>query len=141
MRRWTPSKSGVVMSDFENKHGSSNEADPNDDSESFSLNFISNATIAKMLIEKGVCTRAEFVAAEQKYRELKSDIDTFHSVRIERDTSAETPSPKSSKNWLKRKMSKLRWTRTLGARLFGWEWKKTKIDIAGQLQDIKRDNL
>lgn len=129
------------MSDFENKNGNSNGIEDDSDSENFSLNFISNATIAKILIDKGVCTRAELVSAEQKYREKKSDINSFRPVRIERDASAEPPSPKSSKNWLKRKMSKFRWSRTLGTSLFGWEWKKTKIDIPIQLQNIKRDNL
>ena len=99
------------------------------------LNLISLQALIDMLVAKGIVTPEELSQAEMEHRQ-KVQQQLWH----ENPTGAEkrsvnysyysitTRSGRSSKSgqlrWLKRKMSKRRWTRRLGTFLFGWKWKK-----------------
>ena len=125
------------MNDFRSQDRNYERAESKNDSESFSLDFVSNATIAKILIDKGICTRAELVNLEQKYREFRGANKALHLVQTDLSAASEPRSRHENSNWLKRKMSKYRWSRSLGTFLFGWKWRKTKIGMPGQIQPIK----
>ena len=97
------------------------------------LGFISTATVVNLLIEKGICTANELLDAEKKRRK---QIDDFDKIQLVQTTaSSESKSSVEAQphkvNWLKRKMSKKRWTRRLAKVLFGWEYKKVQINRGG----------
>lgn len=89
--------------------------------------LISLETVVNLLVRKGVCTLEELFEEEkirQQYNHLVKDVSIVRtgcqqSMREER-------SNRRKQSWLKRKMSKRRWTRRLGTALFGWQWKKIK---------------
>lgn len=100
--------------------------------------LVSLETIVNILIRKGICTPEELFEEEQNRRSYLEETQNISSVQI---TNAKYYSgngaPKKSKsNWLKRKMSKYRWSRKLGTTLFGWKWRKVRINR----EVVKLDN-
>ncbi|MFQ5769677.1 MAG: hypothetical protein ACE5HX_04015 [bacterium] len=91
--------------------------------------LVSLETVVNILVRKGVCTTQELFEEEKKRHEYNSQVKDISLVHTDRNvkTNQEGKSHKRKQNWLKRKMSKRRWTRRLGTRLFGWQWKKIKI--------------
>ncbi len=99
------------------------------DGEHFPIaDVVSLGSIVNVLIRKGICTPEELYEEEQKRR------DEYRKTQDATIARTERPDAKNGNGvhrhrksgWLKRKMSKKRWTRRLGTRLFGWEWKKVK---------------
>ncbi|MFQ5650307.1 MAG: hypothetical protein ACE5IY_10235 [bacterium] len=91
---------------------------------------VSLETVVNILIRKGICTPDELYEEEQKRRkEMLSTRPTpvVHTGRQAHSHGNGTNHRRTS-SWLKRKMSKRRWTRRLGTRIFGWEWKKVKTN-------------
>jgi hypothetical protein len=71
--------------------------------------------------------------AEKALRPAEPEIEIpdFTPVQISKSekfkSQASSFGSRKKHSWLKRKMSKKRWSRRLGTFLFGWEWKKVKI--------------
>jgi hypothetical protein len=91
---------------------------------------VSLESVVNLLIRKGFCTPEELYDEEEKRQRELPGTTQATPVRIadrhsDEEASATAATRKGS--WLKRKMSKRRWTRRLGTRLFGWEWKKVKV--------------
>lgn len=95
--------------------------------------LVSLEAVVSLLVKKGIVTVEELYDAEEKLR-LESH-KSAHSPVIPVPSESHSESrqhesgPKGrhrSHSWLKRKMSRRRWTRRLGTALFGWEWKKVK---------------
>ena len=79
---------------------------------------ISTSTLANLLVHKGILTTSEILQAEQQVRLKKTTVDK---------KSKEHREHKKKHSRLKKWASKKRWSRRLSARLFGWEWKKSKM--------------
>lgn len=90
---------------------------------------VSLQTMVNILIRKGICTPEELYEEEQRRRRDLESPERLSLVQTNREAhSPGNGAPhKHKSNWLKRKMSKKRWTRKLGTKLFGWEWKKVKV--------------
>lgn len=100
------------------------------------LNLVSLQALIEALVAKGVVTPEELSRFElehrkklheQHQREQPSNDSgrrtvNYHYYSI--STQSSRSSSSSRLRWLKRKMSKRRWTRRLGTLLFGWKWKK-----------------
>ncbi|MDZ7261069.1 MAG: hypothetical protein ONB05_02985 [candidate division KSB1 bacterium] len=82
--------------------------------------MISLETVVNMLVKKRLCTVDELFDEERKIREKNLEQRYSPVVNIQER------SHHSRHSWLKRIMSKRRWTRRLGTFLFGWKWKKVK---------------
>ncbi|TDJ02338.1 MAG: hypothetical protein E2O76_02720 [Caldithrix sp.] len=89
--------------------------------------LVSLEALVNVLIRNGVCT------AEELFEEERTRCLYLNSVKdssiVKTDGSADShrrSSDKRNRSWLKRKMSKRRWTRKLGEAIFGWEWKKVR---------------
>jgi len=67
---------------------------------------------------------------EQKRRRDFEETRDTAVVQTSRSESMGTNGARPPRNasWLKRTMVKRRWTRRLGTFLFGWEWKKVKVE-------------
>lgn len=87
--------------------------------------IVSMETVVNLLIQKGVLRPEELFEEERRRRQFHSEMDQNPPVEIEDDNGTSTG---RKGNWLKRKMSKRRWTRRVGTFLFGWKWKKVKIE-------------
>lgn len=92
--------------------------------------IVSLETVVNLLIQKGVCTAEELFEEERRSREYRRK---FKDITIVKSASAEPvnlerEALRRKQSWLKRKMSKRRWSRQLGTKLFGWQWKKVKIE-------------
>jgi hypothetical protein len=91
---------------------------------------VSLETLVSVLIQKGVCTEEELFELERHRREYGQ---TFKQIKI---VQTEVSDPlhlqreelRKKQNWVKRKMSRHRWSRYLGTKLFGWHWKKIRIE-------------
>lgn len=97
------------------------------------VDVISVQTIVKVLIDKGICTYDELFEEEKRYQEFKASVKDLPVVQTDQDTQRRSRSHDKDNgyrtrnmSWLKRKLSKRRWTRRLGTKLFGWKWKKNK---------------
>lgn len=90
---------------------------------------VSLESIVNLLIRKGICTPEELYEEEQRHRDERHQRSRSQIVQTNRGAGNGSNGVSSGKNtgWLKRKMSKRRWTRRLGTKLFGWEWKKVKV--------------
>ncbi len=91
------------------------------------LHEISLATVATILVEKGICTPDELFTLEGRLREQRSAFGDGVLINVRRTTSD------NNHLFLKRIMRKYRWSRRLGTALFGWKWKKVKKDLTQEL--------
>lgn len=82
--------------------------------------IVSLETVVNLLIEKGLFTPEELFEEERKRHVYRQSVKDLPVANTRRDRKKQT--------WLKRKMSKRRWTRRLGTSLFGWQWKKVKVN-------------
>ncbi|MBN1466291.1 hypothetical protein JXA02_11045 [candidate division KSB1 bacterium] len=83
---------------------------------------ISTSTLVKLLVHKGILSPGEILETERQMRLKKFTVDEKLNLH------QETGQKKHAR--LKKWASKKRWSRRLTARLFGWEWKRTKISTA-----------
>ncbi len=91
--------------------------------------IVSLETVVNVLVEKGICTAEELFEEERRRREYGKKFKEVKVVQTPTDPlQHEREKLRKKQNWLKRKMSKRRWSRHLGTRLFGWQWKKVKIE-------------
>jgi hypothetical protein len=82
--------------------------------------IISTETIVNMLVRKGICTAEELFILEGQIQEQNKNVNDNKVISIKNEYD------RGRLPWLKRWMSKRRWTRRLGTALFGWKWKKVK---------------
>ena len=92
--------------------------------------IISLETVVNVLVKKGICSAEELFEEERRRREYTDDVKGTTVVDTKRKPTDENGRKQSRRkqNWLKRKMSNKRWSRKLGTTLFGWQWKKVKIE-------------
>lgn len=88
---------------------------------------VSLETVVNLLIRKGVVRPEELFEEEQNRRQILAEANQSPPVQIDNDNDNGSQTGRKG-NWLKRKMSKRRWSRRLGTFLFGWKWKKVKIN-------------
>lgn len=99
--------------------------------ESFPIaDLVSLESVVNILIRKGLCTPEELYQEEQKRRREFEETQDVPLVQTNREAhgGANGAPPNSKSSWLKRLMVKRRWTRRLATYLFGWEWKKVKVE-------------
>ncbi len=89
--------------------------------------LISLEAVVNVLVRKGICTAEELFEEERKRKHHSHKVKNLTVVQTGDELSQRgRGSSKRHRSWLKRKMSKRRWTRKLGTALFGWQWKKVK---------------
>lgn len=89
--------------------------------------LVSLEALVNVLIRNGVCTAEELFEEEQTRRIYLNSTKNIALVKTKNLGQSQGSSPdKRNRSWLKRKMSKRRWTRKLGEAIFGWEWKKVR---------------
>ncbi|MBN1561794.1 hypothetical protein JW998_16205 [candidate division KSB1 bacterium] len=87
---------------------------------------ISTATLVELLIHKGILSPGEILEAERQAR-----LRRFHNdEKIKQRQEGGRKKHARLKKWA----SKKRWSRRLTARLFGWEWKRSKVSSADDMQ-------
>jgi len=100
------------------ENGSENSENP------VAADLVSLGALVNVLIRNGICT------AEELFEEERTHLNSVKDISIVKtDGSADShqrSSDKRNRSWLKREMSKRRWTRKLAAVFFGWEWKKVR---------------
>ncbi len=110
--------------DLKNEQGENGS----ENSENFAAaDLVSLRALVNVLIRNGICTADELFEEEQAQRLYLNSAKDILIVKT--DGSADSnqgSSAKRNRSWLKREMSKRRWTRKLGAIFFGWEWKKVR---------------
>ncbi len=79
---------------------------------------ISTTTLVKLLVRKGILTTKEVLEEERVTRLHNQVID----AKIEHHIANKHRKHSRFKKWA----SKHKWSRRLTARLFGWEWKRSK---------------
>jgi hypothetical protein len=90
--------------------------------------IVSMESVVNLLISKGFCTPEELWEQEKRSRIQFEETLKTPVVSTRLDTPAhENSFHVTSHSWLKRKMSKHKFTRRLGTRIFGWQWRKVKI--------------
>ncbi|MCK5739336.1 hypothetical protein KAH55_09145 [bacterium] len=87
-------------------------------------NEISTETLVTILVNKGICTKDELVAVEQKIRTEEQLHKKMAYEHLKQSGTAKTGS--SRNQWLRRQFSKSKLGRKLGTALFGWRWKRVK---------------
>ena len=102
--------------------------------------LVSLEALVNVLIRNGVCTAEELFEEEQTRRLYLNS--TRNISLVETEDPGQSPgssSDKRNRSWLKRKMSKRRWTRKLGETLLGWEWKKVRNNKGViQVENLKK---
>ena len=89
--------------------------------------LVSLEALVNVLIRNGVCTAEELFEEERTRRIYLDSTKNISLVKTEDSGQSLGSSPdKRNRSWLKRKMSKRRWTRKLGEVLLGWEWRKVQ---------------
>ncbi|MBN1351987.1 hypothetical protein JXJ21_21475 [candidate division KSB1 bacterium] len=86
---------------------------------------ISTEAVVNMLVQKGICTVDEIYMLEGRIREKNKELaregySTLHDIGYENGKHSGNHSA------VKRWFGKRRWTRRIGAALFGWKWKKVR---------------
>ncbi|MCH8872081.1 hypothetical protein IH824_04795, partial [candidate division KSB1 bacterium] len=90
--------------------------------------IVSLEALVNVLIRNGICTAEELFEEEQTRRLYLNSVKDISIVKTDGSAdSHQRSSDKRNRSWLKRNMSKRRWTRKLGKALFGWEWRKVKV--------------
>jgi len=102
--------------------------------------LVSLEALVNVLIRNGVCTAEELFEEEQTRRLYLNSTRNISLVETEDPgQSRGSSSDKRNRSWLKRKMSKRRWTRKLGETLLGWEWKKVRNNKGViQVENLKK---
>ena len=126
--------------DYQNEQpekGSENSENP------VAADLVSLEALVNVLIRNGICTADELFEEEQTRRLYLNSVKDISIVKT--DGSADSHqrfSDKRNRGWLKRKMSKRRWTRKRAAVFFGWEWKKVRNNLnnkgAIQVENFKK---
>lgn len=118
------------MSDLNRNEGAEHLNKRDSSGNSPIADLVSLETIVNVLIRKGLCTAEELLEEEQKRRRDFEETRDTAVVQTNRSESMGTNGARPPRNasWLKRTMVKRRWTRRLGTFLFGWEWKKVKVE-------------
>ena len=113
------------LDDYQNEQGENGS----ENSENFAAaDLVSLQALVNVLIRNGICTADELFEEEQAQRLYLNSAKDISIVKTDGSAdSHQRSSDKRNRSWLKRKMSKRRWTRKLGAIFFGWEWKKVKV--------------
>ncbi len=88
-------------------------------------NIVSLESLVNVLIRKGICKPEELFEEERRRRTFA---EGFKGISYVKTPETSRDKRRGKQSWLKRKMSKRRWTRRLGTALFGWQWKKVKIN-------------
>ena len=86
-------------------------------------NEISIATVVNLLVAKGICTADEIFITEGKIRDEKVYNNSNNSY-----INVNNPYDRGRFPGLKKSMSKRRWSRKIGSLLFGWKWKRVKVN-------------
>lgn len=111
--------------DYQNEQpekGSENSENP------VAADLVSLEALVNVLIRNGICTADELFEEEQTRRLYLNSVKDISIVKTAGSAdSHQRSSDKRNRSWLKRNMSKRRWTRKLGKALFGWEWRKVKV--------------
>ena len=102
--------------------------------------LVSLEALVNVLIRNGVCTAEELFEEEQTRRLYLNSTRNISLVETEDPgQSRGSSTDKRNRSWLKRKMSKRRWTRKLGETLLGWEWKKVRNNKGViQVENLKK---
>ncbi len=89
---------------------------------------ISTESIVNILIQKGICTAEEILGIEGTIRNHKSfkQVKSGKRKNTANFINIQNPYDRGKYPGLKRYLSKYRWTRRLGTKLFGWKWRKVK---------------
>ena len=84
---------------------------------------ISTSTLVNLLIRKGILSVEELIEAESKNLEFENTALQYPKIKVRR---------KKKTKWrnLKKLMSRRRWSRRLGTKLFGWKWKRRKTNLS-----------
>ncbi|MFQ5865249.1 MAG: hypothetical protein ACE5IW_08495 [bacterium] len=100
--------------------------------------LVSLEALVNLLVRKGLCTPEELFEEEKRRQDYYQKLKDVSIVKTkELQSRADDSSERPRYSWLKRKMSKRRWTRRLGTALFGWRWRKVKKSPKkGELEDI-----
>lgn len=100
--------------------------------------LISLESLVNLLVRKGICTPEELFEEERKRKQYYQKVKDVSIVRTkELQSRGDGSSHRHRNSWLKRKMSKRRWTRRLGTALFGWKWRKVKRNPSkGNLEEL-----
>lgn len=85
---------------------------------------LSLEAVINVLVQKGLCTEAELLQEEARLRAVRSTLAGLQFTPVQTMRKGESPS--HDHHVLRKWASRYRWSRKLGARLFGWKWKKMK---------------
>lgn len=89
--------------------------------------LVSLESLINVLIRNGICTAEELFEEEQSRRLYLNSTKDSSLVRIgDSEQRQKSSSAQRNRSWLRRKMSRRKWTRKLGSLLFGWEWRKIR---------------
>ena len=102
--------------------------------------LVSLEALINVLIRNGVCTAEELFEEEQTRRIYLNSTKNNSLVKTEDPGQSQGSSTdKRNRSWLKRKLSKRRWTRKLGEVLLGWEWRKVRNNKGViQVENLKK---
>ncbi len=113
----------------DNQHSEPKDDKPKEAQRVPLADLISLETVVNVLVRKGICTSEELFEEEKKQKMYKDQVKNVSIAHTKKSEHQENGRPhKHQSSWLKRKMSKRRWSRTLGTALFGWKCKKVKIN-------------
>ena len=111
--------------DDEQNERRENDAEPKNGFPATDL--VSLESLINVLIRNGICSAEELFEEEQSRRLYLNSTKDFSLVRTGDSKQTQKSSPdKRNRTWLRRKMSRRKWTRKLGSLLFGWEWRKIR---------------
>lgn len=87
------------------------------------IDEVSLTAVIQVLLQRGLCTEAELLAAENRLRSLRETTGraTFTPVQIPHEHHHHHD-PKLLRRWA----AKYWWSRKLGTMLFGWKWHRKK---------------
>ena len=133
---------------MENSKSNQSDEDQNEQQETdakspgklVAADLVSLEALVNVLIRNGVCTAEELFEEEQARRLYLNSTKNISLVKTEDPGQSQgSSSDKRNRSWLKRKMSKRRWTRKLGGALLGWEWRKVQNNKGViQVENLKK---
>ena len=102
--------------------------------------LVSLEALINVLIRNGICTAEELFEEERTRRLYLNSVKDISIVKTHGSAdSHQRSSDKRNRSWLKREMSKRRWTRKFGAVFFGWEWRKLRNNKGAiQVESFKK---
>lgn len=118
------------MEEMSKKQNQKRDPDVSEGAKGFpNADLISLETVVNLLVRKGICTPDELFEEEKKRKTHQEKVRHVTIVRTaQNEKLRDDHTHKHRQSWLKRKMSKRRWSRRLGTVLFGWRWKKVTVD-------------